>query len=159
MGSSLYHVGFFVVALRLSCPVACGISVLGTWDWTSVLCIWRWILNHWTTSEVPEVFILRPIKLNLQHSPCAFFKIDNLNLLLPLQPDTNILPPQASTDLPFFLRVKKGAPPKVKTLSLNPWNTSLSTFFQTWWFSDFATSNFPHVFSGPLLHRVGDGKS
>ena len=43
------HAGLGAVVLRLSRSTACGILVLrpGT-------CLGRWILNHWTTREVPE---------------------------------------------------------------------------------------------------------
>ena len=42
-----------VAACGLSCPRVCGI--LGTRDQISVPCIGRWILNHWTTREVPLI--------------------------------------------------------------------------------------------------------
>ena len=46
-----------VVACELSCPLACRI-LRAWWRIESVSpCIGRWILNHWTTREVPEVFI------------------------------------------------------------------------------------------------------
>ena len=55
-GSSLQHTSSLVViaAHRLSCPATCGISVPHpTRNQTCVPCIGRWILNHWTTREVP----------------------------------------------------------------------------------------------------------
>ena len=47
-----------VVASGLSCPKARGILVSPTRDQTYVLCIGRWILNHWTTREGPKKSIL-----------------------------------------------------------------------------------------------------
>ena len=46
------HMGSVVAVLGLSCPAPCGILV-PTRDRTHVPCIERWILNHWTTREVP----------------------------------------------------------------------------------------------------------
>ena len=37
----------------LSCPVACRNLSSLTRGWTHIPCIGRWILNHWTTREVP----------------------------------------------------------------------------------------------------------
>ena len=45
--------GVLVAACRLSCPAACGILVPRPGIRTCVPCIGRWILNHWTTREVP----------------------------------------------------------------------------------------------------------
>ena len=37
----------------LGCPATCGNLSSPTRDWTRVLCIGRWIRNHWTTRGVP----------------------------------------------------------------------------------------------------------
>ena len=52
--SSFPCAGSLVVVPGLSCPVAGGIPVFPTRDPTSVPCTARWILNHWTTREVPR---------------------------------------------------------------------------------------------------------
>ena len=44
--------GFIAVAHELSSPRHVGSSQIG--DQTHVPCIGRWILNHWTTREVPN---------------------------------------------------------------------------------------------------------
>ena len=64
-GSSLSHARSFVVAHGL---FSCGIwaeLLPGVWDLSSltrdqtrVLCIGRWILNPWTTREVPQSVIV-----------------------------------------------------------------------------------------------------
>ena len=52
---SLRHMRSVVVACGLSCPVARGILVPRQGiERTHVPCIGRWILNHWTTREVPN---------------------------------------------------------------------------------------------------------
>ena len=48
--------GSVVVELN---PLACGILVL----WDHALCNGRWILNRWTTREVPEVFLKSEVNL------------------------------------------------------------------------------------------------
>ena len=45
--------GSVVVAHGFSCPVACIILVPWARNPTHALCIGRWVLNHWTTREVP----------------------------------------------------------------------------------------------------------
>ena len=42
----------FIAARGSSCPVACGILVPWWGNWTYVLCIGRWIVNHWAIREV-----------------------------------------------------------------------------------------------------------
>ena len=44
---TLAHMG------SVACPIACGILVYPTRDWTCVPSFGRWILNHCTTREVP----------------------------------------------------------------------------------------------------------
>ena len=44
---TLAHIG------SVACPIACGILVYPTRDWTCVPSFGRWILNHCTTREVP----------------------------------------------------------------------------------------------------------
>ena len=53
---ALGHAGSVVVVHGLSCPVACGIFL----DQWLNLCLlhWQWILNHWTTREVPNCFLI-----------------------------------------------------------------------------------------------------
>ena len=46
--------GLHVVALWLSCPKALWGLSSQTRDQTCISCISRWMLNHWTTREVPE---------------------------------------------------------------------------------------------------------
>ena len=50
-GSSLWCVGFLLPRMGFSCPTI-NLSSPAR-DWTQVLCIGRWILNHWTPREVP----------------------------------------------------------------------------------------------------------
>ena len=56
----LWCAGFsLVVAHGLSCPVACGILVPQPGiEPASPALIGRWILNHWTTREVPGYMFL-----------------------------------------------------------------------------------------------------
>ena len=53
------HAGSVAAACRLSCSLVCGMLV----PWPGIKpmppCIARWILNHWTTREIPlRVFII-----------------------------------------------------------------------------------------------------
>ena len=77
-GSSLWHMGSFVAVHGLVLVVACGLQSAwaqmpcSMWDLSSltrdqtcVLCIGRWILNHWTTREVP-LFTLLIVTFNTQ---------------------------------------------------------------------------------------------
>ena len=50
----LWHMGSLVVACGLSCPVACGILVPWSGTEPTVPCIGSWLLNPWTTRQVPE---------------------------------------------------------------------------------------------------------
>ena len=51
------HAGSVVVAHRLSCPAACGITVPNR-DQTCIPRIGRPILSHWTTRESQQVIFL-----------------------------------------------------------------------------------------------------
>ena len=53
----LWHAGSVVVVRELSCPAACGNLSSLTRGRTGVPCVARWILNHWTTREVPQCVI------------------------------------------------------------------------------------------------------
>ena len=53
-GLSSVEAGLSSVVHKLSCSTACGSS--GTREATSVPCIARHILDHWTTREAPEYF-------------------------------------------------------------------------------------------------------
>ena len=57
-GSSLQYAGSLVVLGGFSYPVECGILGSPPRDWTCFPCIGRWILNHWTTMEVPLLVLL-----------------------------------------------------------------------------------------------------
>ena len=52
-GVFLGHVGSVVAVYRLSCPTGTWDPSSLTGDWTSILCLGRQILSHWTTSGVP----------------------------------------------------------------------------------------------------------
>ena len=73
-GSSLWHAGISSVA-RGFCgpPGMCDLS-FPTRDTTHVSRIGRWILNHWTTKEVPDVHshCRKPICTNVCLSPSTF---------------------------------------------------------------------------------------
>ena len=50
---NLFWLHWLFIAVRgSSCPVACGILVPWWGNWTYVLCIGRWIVNHWAIREV-----------------------------------------------------------------------------------------------------------
>ena len=63
---ALECVGSVVVASRLSCPRLWNLPGPGIKPVS--LCIGRWILNHWTTREVPECYYC-PWKLQGECSP------------------------------------------------------------------------------------------
>ena len=52
---ALGHVGSILAVHGLRCSTACGIFL--DQDQTSVLCIARWIFDHWTTREAPGLYI------------------------------------------------------------------------------------------------------
>ena len=71
--SKYWAIFFFFAALSLRCSMWGFLSWWGAWpqvpsglrdlssptrDWTCIPCIERWILNHWTTREVSELFYL-----------------------------------------------------------------------------------------------------
>ena len=58
------HVSSVVVALRLSCPAACGILVPG--PGIEPRLIGRGIVYHWTTREVPILFYVSLFSLRLR---------------------------------------------------------------------------------------------
>ena len=72
---AVWHVGSVIVAHRLSCPVARGISQ----SRTRVLCIGKWTLNHWTTREVLMCIVLTPSLM--LHGECALFRGELLGLV------------------------------------------------------------------------------
>ena len=63
MACWLWSMGSEVVVHRFSCSAACGIP---TTDWTHVPCIARWILKHWTTRDVPNIWFSSPHFPNLK---------------------------------------------------------------------------------------------
>ena len=74
---SLQHVGSLVEVGELNCCSAWAYLPCGMWDLSSptgdqtcVHCIGRWILYHWTTREVPKLFLLDSVLAG-----CMFLEI------------------------------------------------------------------------------------
>ena len=67
----LLHTIPVVSTWRLTCPIACGIS-LG-WGLNLCPCIVRWILNHWTTGKSWVFFFLLQIHFPYQWLICSDF--------------------------------------------------------------------------------------
>ena len=59
------HEGSEAVVHALSCPAACGIH-FPTRDQTPIPCTARWILNHWTTKEVPVYVSFEPFEIKVE---------------------------------------------------------------------------------------------
>ena len=63
--SQMQHVGSSLMAHRPSLPMVCGVPAPWSGTEPTLPSTGRWILNYWTTREVPEQYFCRPVECYL----------------------------------------------------------------------------------------------